>query len=91
MIRRAERFIDKMPFVGKYTIEPAMKGYIRSGPDSEKRKLIWAGAWLGLFVLGHAYQARIGTEAFTFHLEHIKATGDGNDLPLMGLDALAPQ
>lgn len=88
MLQRAERFIDKLPFSGKYGIESAMKGYIKCEPGNEGRKYARVATFLGVYVLAHAYQAKMGIDAFSNQLQHFESTGDPTDTLFMGFDAV---
>jgi|GEM_PF-3242252 len=88
MPHKAERFIDRLPLVGKYLLQPALKGYIKSDLGHEKRKFTGISALLGAYVLVHAYQAKLGVNAFSNHAEHFETTGDTTDTLFMGIDAV---
>ena len=88
MLRRAERFIDSLPLAGKGALQPALKGYIKSESGQEKRKFSKVSALLGVYVLVHAYQAKLGVGAFTDQMQHFETTGDPTDTLFMGIDVV---
>lgn len=87
MFERAARTIDRLPLAGKYALMPALKGYIRSGPEREWRKFVGVNALLGIYVVGHTIQAKYGVETFTEHMQNLDSTGNADDALFMALDA----
>jgi hypothetical protein len=79
--------IDKMPLAGKYSIRDSIKWYIKSTPESENRRFAATSAYMGAMAVAHAYQAFMGTEAITQHMEHFQNSADPSNIGLLGIDA----
>lgn len=79
--------VDRMPLVGKYLLQQTMHDYIRSPISNERTEFSQLVGILGFFVVAHAYQAKIGTDAFSTHLSALQDGYGVKNGALMCFDA----
>lgn len=74
MLKQVFRSIDTLPLAGKYSIAPAIKGYVESNSSYERVKYTGTQALLVLMVGAHAIQAVLGYESLSTHLNNISSS-----------------
>ncbi len=87
MRNRFTKTVDSLPFVGKYSIGIVTKGYIRSDLKRELPKLAGLTTYMGVMVVGHALQTKLGYDSLSTHMQSFTEHGDVRDLAFSALDS----
>lgn len=54
------RFVARFPFAGRLAIRPAYRNFRHSDEGNRTSRFAWLSKILGLMVLGHGWQSRLG-------------------------------